>query len=133
VPPLKTCAQCGESFGRKPGISKAQYAKARFCSSLCARRGQVLKGRHCDMCSAPFQPTSVSQLRCGPVCAAEWKAQWKAARAEDPRPKNEWPANAPRFEDVSPQVLEREFRIIGYGRVSAPVRAGNYASALARF
>lgn len=41
---MKVCA-CGESFGRNPKHSRAQWAAVAFCSSACANKARATHGR----------------------------------------------------------------------------------------
>ena len=36
----KTCSECGASFTRLAGVSNADWAKRRYCSQPCAKRGR---------------------------------------------------------------------------------------------
>ena len=41
----KTCAQCGETFHRRKGRPRREFAKQRFCSKSCSWKGIARTGR----------------------------------------------------------------------------------------
>lgn len=54
---MKTCAQCGASFGRPKGYSARQWDARRLCSSACAKASQTtnVEAKECQRCGSEMR------------------------------------------------------------------------------
>lgn len=67
---VKTCERCGNQFARRSRVTYAQWARTRYCSSICYQGRQVAVARVIAGCSrfhsngyrmlfCPFHPSAV--------------------------------------------------------------------------
>lgn len=66
LPTERACRGCGKLF-----TPKHRRKDQRYCGWACSIKKKRHSTRPCLVCAAPFQPSQVSQLTCGPACHRE--------------------------------------------------------------